>query len=172
MNEQKLLTMGVSRGLAAQFLDHPSYTPTHQTVIVTSLESLSGAKGRDAFVRQALSANDEDTANFFMNVAETLRGYQSKTSPIRQISVFGPLTFAKAANGSVLIPLPLDHGIWTERAAQRLPEAMSAYKAAHPDSRKFEAWVTGTVSKGAKEEMGKLAIQVVENVDKRIAFLY
>ena len=107
-----------------------------------------------------------------MNIAETLRSCQSKVAPIREISVYGPLVFAKAANGVVLIPLPLDHGIWTERASQRVPMAMSAYKAANPNSKKYEAWVTGTVSKLAKEEMAKLGIQVVEKVDKRVEYLY
>ena len=172
MNEQKLMNMGVPAGLTAQFLDHQSYTPTHQTVIVNALEALPGTKGRDAFIQQALSANDEETANFFMNVAETMRGYQAKASPIRQISVYGPLVFAKAASGIVLIPLPLDYPIWTERAGQRVPAAMSAYKSSNPDSKKFETWVTGTVSKRAKEELAKLGIQVVERVDKRIEFIF
>ena len=126
INDQKLQAMGVSSDLRAQFLDNPSYTPTSNTVIVSSLEALSGAGGRDAFIQQALSAVDEETANFYMNIAETMKGYQSKGSPIREISVYGPLVFAKAANGVVLIPLPLDHGIWTERASQRVPMAMAA----------------------------------------------
>jgi hypothetical protein len=172
INEQKLLAMGVPSGLTTQFLDHPSYTPTRDTVIVNSLEALSGVKGRDAFIQQALSANDEESANFFMYVAETMRGYQEKVSPIREISVYGPLVFAKAANGVALIPLPLDHGIWTERASQRVPMAVSAFKAANPDVKKCDAWVTGTVSKLAKEQMGKLGVQVVERVDKQVGYVY
>lgn len=172
INEQKLAAMGVASGLAAQFLEHNVYTPTHQTVIVNSLEALSAAKGRDAFIQQALSANDEETANFFMNMAETMRGYQLKVSPIRQINAFGPLVFAKANNGVVLIPLPLDYGFFTERASQRVPAAVGAYKAANPDAKKIEAWVSGTVSKRAKEELGMLGVQVVDHVDKKIEFVF
>lgn len=172
MNQEKLQAMGVTSDLATRFLDHPSYTPTHETVMVQALEALSRAKGREAFIQLSLSADDEESANFFMNIAETLRGYQSKTSPIGEISVFGPLVFAKAANGEVLIPLPLDHGIWTERAGQRVPMAMAAYKAANPATKKYEAWVTGTVSKLAKQEMAKLGVQVVEKVDKRVEYIY
>ena len=172
INDQKLQTMGVSSDLRAQFLDNPSYTPTSNTVIVSSLEALSGAGGRDAFIQQALSAVDEETVNFYMNMAETMKGFQSKGSPIREISVYGPLVFAKAANGVVLIPLPLDHGIWTEKASQRVPMATASYKAANPKVKKYEAWVTGTVSKRAKEEMTKLGIQVIERVAKKIEFVY
>ncbi len=172
INEQKLTAMGVASGLATQFLEHNSYTPTHHTVIVNSLEALTGARGRDAFIQQALSANDEETANFFMNMAETMRGYQLKVSPIKQINAYGPLIFAKAGNGVVLIPLPLDYGIWTERASQRVPAALAAYKGSIPDAKKIEAWVSGTVSKRAKEELARLGVQVVEDVDKKIEFVF
>lgn len=172
MNQEKLQAMGISRDLAARLLDHPSYTPTHETIIVQSLEALSGTQRRDAFIQLALSADDEESANFFMNIAETLRGYQVSVAPILEISVYGPLVFAKAAKGVVLIPLPLDHGIWTERAAQRVPMAVAAHNAANPESKKYEAWVTGTVSKLAREEMAKLGVQVIEKVDKRIEYVY
>jgi hypothetical protein len=172
MNEQKLLAMGIAPGLVTQFLDHPSYTPTHDTVITQSLEALKGAVGRDAFVRQALTADDEETANFYMTMAETLRGLQQKVAPIQEISAFGPLVFAQAANGVVLVPLPLDQGFWTERASQRVPAALTAYKAKNPAVKKVEFWVTGTVSKLAKEELSKLGVKVVERVDKQIDYVY
>jgi len=172
MNGQKLEAMGVSPGLASRFLDHPAYTATQDTVIVHALEALSGARGREAFLQLSLSADDEESANFFMQMAETMKGYHSKVSPIREISAYGPLVFAKASNGSVLIPLPLDHGIWTERASQRVPAAFSAYKAANPGVKKFEVWVTGTVSKMTKAELAKLGAQVSEKVDKRIEFVF
>jgi len=172
MNQQKLEAMGVSPVLVSQFLDHQAYTATHETIIVHSLEGLSGARGRDAFIQQALTTEDEESANFFMQLAETLRGYHSKVSPIKELSTFGPLVFAKASNGSVLIPLPLDRGIWTQRASQRVPAAFAAYKAANPGVKKFEVWVTGSLSKMAKEELAKLGAQVSEDVDKRIEFVF
>ncbi|GKT10299.1 hypothetical protein [Desulforhabdus sp. TSK] len=172
MNDDKLRAMGIPSDLVTRFLDHPSYTPTQETVIVQSLASLSGAKRREVLLKLALSADDEESANFFMNTAETLGGYQSKVAPIKDLSVYGPLVFAKAANDTVLIPLPLDHGIWTEMASRRVPMAMAAFKGANPGSQKFEAWVTGTVSELAKEEMAKLGIQVVEKVVNRIEFVY
>ncbi|NTV44063.1 MAG: hypothetical protein HGA63_12260, partial [Syntrophobacteraceae bacterium] len=147
MNEQKLLGMGMSSSLVTQFLNHPNYTPTHDTVIANSLEALKGSTGRDAFLQQALSADDEETANFYMVMAETMRGFQQKASPIREIAVYGPLVFAKATNGVVYVPLPLDHGFWTERASQRVPSAMAAYKEKNPAAKNYEFWVTGTVSK-------------------------
>ncbi len=89
------------------------FTPRHDTVIVSSLATLNDAQGKDAFIRRILSANDEETANFFQYMAETMRGYQETVSPIMDIKVVSGLVFAKAKDGSVLIPLPVDYGIWT-----------------------------------------------------------
>jgi hypothetical protein len=172
INEQKLLSMGVPSSLVSQFLDHPSYTPTHDTVIVASLETLRGAKGRDLFIQQAITADDGETANFYMYMAETLRGLQEKGAAIQDLRVFGPLVFARASNGTVLAPLPLDQGFWTERASQRVPDAITAYKAANPNAKKFEFWVTGTVSKLARDELAKLNVKVVDHSDKQIEFVY
>jgi hypothetical protein len=172
INEEKLLAVGMPPDVTSGFLDHPSYTPTQTTSIVSSLETLIGTKGRDAFLRQALTAEDEESANFFMYAAETLGGYQAKVALIQDISVFGPLVFAKASNGVVMVPLPLDYAIWTERASQRVPDAMRSYKAMNPNAKKFEFWLTGTASKTAKEEASKLGIQIVENVGNRIEFTY
>ncbi len=121
INQEKLQAMGVPSDLIEKFLDHPSYSPTHDTIIVSSLESLTGAKGRDSFIQVALLANDEETANFFQNIAETMKGFQLKAAPIREIRANGPVVFAKASNGVVLVPFPLDHGVWTQRAGQRVP---------------------------------------------------
>jgi hypothetical protein len=66
----------------------------------------------------------------------------------------------------------LDRGFWTERASLRVPEAMTAYKASSPSSKKFEFWATGTVSKLAKDELAKLSVKVVEHSDRQIEFVY
>lgn len=172
INDQKLQAMGIPPYLVSQYLDHPSYTPTHDSVIVASLEDLKAAGGRDAFLQQALTADDEETANFYMQTAETMRGLEQKGASIQNIRVFGPLVFARTSNATVLVPLPLDRGLWTERASQRVPDAIAAYKAVSPNSKKFEFWVTGTVSKLAKDELAKQGVKVVEHSDRQIEFVY
>lgn len=172
LNEQKFQAMGISADLIGRFLDNQAYTPTQNTVIAQSLETLSSAKGRNNFMQLACTAQDEELANFFQYVSETLKGYQEKVSAIEQISVYGPLVFAKARNGMVIIPLPLDLAIWTETAAERVPAAIAAYKSTDPKQKKFEFWITGTASKLAKQESSKHGIATVENIGSRIAFTY
>lgn len=172
INEQKLQSMGMPPDLIARFLDNQAYTPTQNTVIVTALDGLSGAAGRNNFLQLAATASEEEMAEFFMHVAETLRGFHAKIAAVQDISAYGPLVFAKAANGTVIIPLPIDYATWTENASERVPEAVAAYKARDPKQKKFEFWVTGTASKLAKEEAAKNGIQIVENVRTKIEFSY
>jgi hypothetical protein len=170
LNERKLLAMGVDRSLVERFLRHSAFTPRHDTVIVACLEKLYGAKGRDAFIKSALQADDEDSANFFQNMAEILAAYQQSVSPIQEIVVPGVL-FARAANGTVLIPFPLDYGVWGTRAERVVKNSLAGYKAAKPGKAAFELWVTGTLSPLARQQLEAQGIKVVENVDRRIAMM-
>jgi hypothetical protein len=170
INGEKLAAMGVSKQLADRFLDHPQFTPRHDTIIVGSLESLKGATGRDAFIQFALSADSETTANFFMNMAQTMRGYHETVSPVKEIKVVPPFVLAKATNGSVLIPFPLDHGVWSQRAEQVVDNMIAAQKASGPEG-KLEMWMTGTVSPLARKQLEQRGIKVVQDVDKRMEFV-
>ncbi|MDR3554992.1 MAG: hypothetical protein P4L55_09590 [Syntrophobacteraceae bacterium] len=172
MNEDTLHAMSVSTGLIHAFLNNAAYTPTQDTVIVASLKTLTGARGRDAFLQAALSATDEESASFFEHAAEILWGYQTTVSPIKDLAVFGPLVFARAANGTVVIPLPIDRAIWTQSASQRVSGAMRSYRAANPNVKGYQFWLTGTASKLAKERAAKHGIKTVEYVGSRIELMH
>lgn len=171
MNEVKLSAMRVSKQLASQFLDHPHFTPRHDTIIVRLLERLKGVRGRDAFISFALSADDEESATFVMNIVVTMSGYSETVSPIKQISINSGLVIAQAKNGSILIPFPLDRGVWTERADRILSNLVASYNESSGKKNKFQLWVTGTVSKLARKELELIGIKVTENVDERIVFV-
>jgi hypothetical protein len=170
INAEKLTAMGVGKDLQTQFLDHPDFTPRHDTILVQSLASLAKARGRDAFVKLALSADDEASANFFTQMAETLRGYHQTVSPIRQITVAAPVVLAQTANGSVLVPYPLDDGIWTRRADENSSRILAKHKGLK-GAGAFEFWVTGTLSPLARQQLTARGVTVVENVDARIDFV-
>jgi hypothetical protein len=170
LNERKLLNMGVDRGLVQRFLNHRAFTPRHQTVIVACLEKLSGAKGREAFIQFALAADNEDTANFFQNMAEILRGYHETVSPIQEIRVPGVLT-ARAANGTALVPYPLDYAVWSVRAERVVKNSLAGLKSGQRRPAKIELWVTGQVSPLFRQQLKAQGIQVVEKVDRRVGLM-
>jgi hypothetical protein len=170
INERKLQAMGVDRSLTERFLNSTQLSPRHKTVIAASQEKLSGARGRDAFINFALQANDESSANFMQNMAEILAAYQQTVSPIQEISAPG-IILARGANGTVLIPFPLDYGVWTVRAERVVKNTLAGYKTPGRNQARFEFWVTGALSPLARRQLEAQGIKVVENVDRRIGMM-
>jgi len=164
-NQEKLQAMGVNSSLAARFLNHYAFTPRHQTIIVSCLEKLRGAQGRNNFISFALAANDEETANFFQNMAEILETYNRTVSPIREINLPGVLV-ARTADGSALVPFPLDYGVWSPRAEQVVKKTLARQGRSRPN--RIELWVCGAMSPLARSRLEAQGIRVVEQVDRRL----
>ena len=83
---------------------------------VPALSRLGSAKGRDAYLNASLVAADEVEANFFVNMAQMLRGYHETQGQLTGITRVGNLTVAQAKTGQAIIPFPLDYGVWTANA--------------------------------------------------------
>ncbi len=167
LNERKLQAMGVDQGLRERFLNHTQLSPRHKTVIVASLEKLSRARGREALINFALRADNEESANFMQNMAEILAAYQQKVSPIQEIAAPG-IIVARAANGTVLVPFPLDYGVWTVRAERVVKSTLAGRKTPGGTPPKIELWVTGTLSSLARRRLEAQGIRVVDHVDRRV----
>src|SRR5262245_48435512 len=167
INEQKLQEMGIPPELAKQFLDHPVYTPRQDLILVDSLARLSGVTGRDAYLRAALTAADEDEANFFVNMAQIMRGYHATRSPLTRITMLKVLPVAQSKSGAALVPFALDYGVWTANADRISQHLKSNYR---PQGFKgqFELWVTGAMSPTARQELQARGITVLEQVGSRI----
>ena len=105
-----------------------------------------------------------------MNIAEILGGYHQKVSPIREVGVSKALVWARAENGTILVPFPLDSGVWTEQVSVIVKEVMrdNAWGQQKP---KFELWVTGTMSPLAKKNLEERGVALNEEVYKRIDFV-
>ena len=169
INREKLIEMGVPEDLTESFLNHPNYTPWHDTIITASLFSLGGTTRISNFVTFALSANDEVDANFVTDMAETLRNYHQSVGQIKTIKAFETFVLAETISGKSIIPFPLDHGVWTRRAQKIFDTLISEnpkYKG------KFELWVTGTLSDRAKKELSARKIKAVVDIDKKFEYVY
>jgi hypothetical protein len=167
INEEKLGQMGIAPDIANIYLDHPVYTPRQDLLMVDSLHRLGAATGRDAYLKASLAATDEVEANFFVNMAQILRGYHEKQSPITGITMVGPLTVAQTKAGAAMIPFALDYGVWTANADRLSQELKTNYRAPGFNGT-FEFWVTGTLSPKGKQELQARGFTVVEQVGSRI----
>jgi len=170
INEEKLKQMGISDALAKQYLDQPFYTPTQNLLLVDSLARLGAATGRDAYLTASLVAADEVEANFFVNMAQILRGYHETQGPITGITMVGALTVAQTKAGAAVIPFALDYGVWTANA-DKLSQNMKATYKVPGFNGKFEIWVTGAASPTAKQELQARGFTVVEQVGSRFEMI-
>jgi hypothetical protein len=167
INEQKLTAMGVPDGLIQKFLDHPAFTPRHDTLIVDALTRLSGVKGRDRFIQLCLKAQDEVGANYFQNVAEIMVGYHTKVAKLKEIVPMLGIGAAVAANGHILVPLAWDYGVYEEAVAKRMDYATKEFKKRGLGN-SFDVWTTGRSSKRLKKEAAARGYQITENIEKTI----
>ncbi len=167
MNEEKLQAMGVPDDLAQKFLDHPAFTPRHDTVIVDALSRLNGVKGRERFIQLCLRAQDEVGANYFQNVAEIMVGYHTKVAKLKEIAPMVGIGAVTAANGRVLVPLAWDYGLYEKAVAQRMDYAAKEFKKQGLGT-KFDVWTTGRSSKRLKQEAKARGFTVTENIEKTI----
>jgi hypothetical protein len=170
INKDKLSAMGIPSDLAERFLDHPHFTPRHDTILVEFLSRLRGARGREKFLEVALGAEDEVDANFFTNAAQVMRGYHETVAPITEIRMSGRLVVAQARNGNALVPLPLDYVVWTPAADRRSQEVKATYQAPGFNGR-FDVWLTGTVSPLARQRLAQRGMTVAEEVGKRVEII-
>ena len=169
-SESQLSSMGICEADIKKFLENNVFSPRHTAVIVASLRKLNDVKGRDVYLRYASTASDEEQANFMMHIAEMMGGFHERFSQLKEISMNTGLVTASAANNSVLIPFPLDYGVWTERAEKILENMVSA-SVSSTDKKRFELWVIGTVSPLARRNLESLGITVIDHVDKKIDFM-
>jgi len=167
INKDKLAAMGIPADLATRFLDHPAFTPRHDTILVESLARLGNVPGRDKVLAVALEADDEVEANLYTAIAQTMRGYHETVAPLTVIQTIGRLVVAQAGNGHALVPLPLDHVMWTQAVERRSQELQANYKAPGFTGQ-FDVWLTGTASPLARQQLAQRGMTVTEEVYKRV----
>ena len=167
INKEKLEGMGVPDALIEKFLDHPAFTPRHDTLIVAALASLDGVKGRDKFIELCLRAQDEVGANYFQNVAEIMLGYHTKVAKLTEIIPLLGIGAATAANGRTLVPVAWDFGVYEKAVAERMDYAAQEFTR-RGLSTKFDVWTTGRVSARLKAEAAQRGFTVVENIERTI----
>ena len=170
INEGKLKAMNVPEAIWRPFLDHPSFTPRHDTIIVEALRRIPTARGRGAFLQAAVIANDEASANFYQQMAETLRAYGEKVSPITDIRNASGFVLATAKNGRVVVPFALDHGVWSQRG-DRATRFMVDQSRSYGWQGGIDLLVTGTLSTMAKQQLTARGFTVQENVDETLGLM-
>ena len=167
INDEKMTAMGVGEDLRKKFLDHQQFTPRHMTIICANLERLTGVAGRDAFLTVALTAQDETQANFYMAMAQVLRGYHETVAPLTALTPVNRIVVAQTKTGQALLALPVDRLMWLDRIDTVSAKLKSEYNPAG-FSGKFDLWITGTATPAAKQELAARGFTVTDSAGTRV----
>jgi hypothetical protein len=168
LSRLELAVMGVSAPVAEEFLDHPAWTPRLATALVESLVALDPARERASIVERALEARSEADALFFVMAALVLRAHHAEAAPLERVMALGERAVAGiAADGTLLVPAPVDELFWT-RPALRFAENVAAATPAGVTIRTREVHATGRVSPRARRELETRQIGVREAVSREV----
>lgn len=167
LNLRQLRAMGIKDELAEKFLDHPYYSPRHQTIIVACLGTLSETKRRDRFLTIALNALSEEEAFFYQQAAELLQAYNREESPIAEITMFGRIPLGRTKDRSAILPAPVDYAIWTDRTEAVVNRLASAIRHRKRSAR-IEMWIAGSLSPRVRQELRDRRIVAKELMQSKL----
>lgn len=168
LNRKKLQKIVSKEVLIKKFLEHPYYSPRHETILVDALYTMQGTRNIDKFIYRANTAESFEDAFLFQRIGELLSEYNENVSPIKKI-VIGPtrgLPMAVTKDNKLIMALLVDYGVWSRPAAEWIQELAKANYRVDPN-RKIELWITGTLSVLAKGEIESLGISVIEKAFDR-----
>lgn len=153
-NKTKLLDMGLDEDTVSLFLNNPSFSPALTTVTVTALEAMEGVDNRELFAKVALQAADPDTARTIVETAVLTAGYHRNIAPLQKLVPMARLVHGIKKDGTLVVTLPTDHVIWSERVAGVVAD-LTETAGRSGRGTGVEIWTSGDFSKRAREEMKK-----------------
>lgn len=160
----ELAVLGVPPALRAQLLAHPWITPRHLTILVAALVAMEGAADRIALIEAAVDARSETDALVYQRIAEMLRAIHELVSPVVALDRGDRFVRATLADGRRVIPVEVDHLIWTG-ALERLVDGAPL----RADAEVFdELWLSGSASGRARTELAARGFLVVERAFERL----
>jgi hypothetical protein len=167
LNRIELAVIGIPEPLAHDFLDHPWFSPRHETVFIESLTAVE-PQSSTACVEVALTAGSEFDAFFYQRGAELLRAYHEHRTPITRcvaIAAARPDRFVLAGvaeDGTLVVPELVDHLVWT-RPAARLADDLAAGLPPELGIERRELLLSGTLSTKARAELESRGLLVTVN---------
>lgn len=167
MNREKLIAMGVTNDIVELFIDNAIYTPREQTILVVALDAIKGAKGREAFVKTAILADNAEIAYFRQRQAQMYAAYHKMIAPISAFVPVGQLAGAQLADGTLVVVAPLDLLAWTESMGSFVANASNYIDQTIKPAGKHLV-IAGGATALAKAKMAELGWTLTEGGDSQL----
>jgi hypothetical protein len=162
-NKNKLLAMDMDADTIELFLNNPSFSPALETVLVTSLESMSGVDNRKLFIKVALQSSDPQMAKTIVKMAVMSAGFHKEIAPLESFAPMARITQGIREDKSRVVFLPVDHLLWNQRVAETATAVSGEAKGSD-----IELYTLGTLSKLATAELQKLGWKVYTDAGPRL----
>ena len=159
-NKNKLLAMKMDADTIEFFLNNPVFSPALQTVMVEALDKLPGAANRELFIKVALQASTPEMARVITEMTVMAAGYQQHVAPLTGFAPMARLLKARKQDGTVVVFLPTDRLIWTQRVASVAGDLVEQGRAEKVAG--FEIWTLGTFSNLARSSLKAMGWQTHE----------
>ena len=151
INEGRMQRMKVSPEVIRAFLNHPQFSPTVTTEIVTAMFLLN-VENRQAFFERALVVDNPSAAFFMVRWAQMYEAYHARVSRLDRFVNLGRMPIAQRSDGVLIAVAPTDHLAWTQGVARQHAENM---RNIHNISGVTggEIWLAGSVSDLARRNL-------------------
>ncbi len=152
LNRGKLEIMRLDDSLIEVFLQHPWYSPRHETVLVQALSEMDIVKDRQTFFEVAMSAQFEEEALFFQRIAEMFLSYHQNVKPLeRFVAIDNRLLMGLTRDHTLIGMLPVEFLPWRAELAES-SETISTWTSSKRVN-KVELWMTGKPTPLAHREL-------------------
>jgi hypothetical protein len=146
---------GATEQQVQALMQNQQYSLTVLTDLALAIRRLQGVPGRDAVVIFAAAARTQVETRFMAGAVGMLARYHEAVTPIVQISAPGPI-LGRTANGTLVVPMPVDYISWTERVA-RFPQRPDIQAPEHV------GFISGRLSPLANKEFTKRGWKLYES---------
>lgn len=141
---------GLSADEIKRFENTLLLSPTRQSLLAEAAKSLDGVAGRDELFRHAMSLTSDEEVQVFLQSTALLVSLHAHR-PVARILAGLRLPTAQFSDGRIAVLGAFDSVYWTEDVAGY----ESALHALLPESKGLEAWLSGTISPGARAALTK-----------------
>lgn len=166
-NKNKLLAMGMNEDTIELFLNNPDFSPALQTVMVAALDSMQGVENLELYLKISLQAGDPAMAKIITESSVMTAGYHKNIAPLKHLSPMARLALAEKKDGTIVVVIPNDHIIWSERIADLAGSLVE--KSKNSNSAGLELWATGDFSTMAHFKLKEMGWNVQTRVGSKLA---
>jgi hypothetical protein len=166
-NKNKLLAMGMNEDTIELFLNNPDFSPALQTFMVTALDSMQGVENLELYLKISLQAGDPAMAKIITESSVMTAGYHKNIAPLKHLSPMARLALAEKKDGTIVVVMPNDYIIWSERIADLAGSLVEKSKTSNGAG--LELWATGDFSAMAHSKLKEMGWNVQTKVRSKLA---